>query len=166
MASMNDVVRICFVCMGNICRSPTAEAVMRHLVEERGWAKRVAIESAGTGDWHVGESADARSRAAALQRGYRLDRRARHFTGSSFARFDYVLAADRDNQEHLLRIAPDDAARKKIRLLRDFDPASPKGSEVPDPYYGGAKGFEHVLDVCEAACRGFLSHLAARWEDK
>ncbi|HMI88184.1 MAG TPA: low molecular weight protein-tyrosine-phosphatase [Polyangiaceae bacterium] len=160
------MVRICFVCMGNICRSPTAEAVMRRLVEERGWTERFDIESAGTGDWHVGESADTRSRAAGLERGYRLDRRARHFTASGFAQFDYVIAADRDNFRHLMRIAPDDTAKSKIHLLRDFDPASPKGSDVPDPYYGGAEGFEHVLDVCEAACRALLAHLAAAWEKK
>ncbi len=163
---MNDVVRVCFVCMGNICRSPTAEAVMRHLIDERGFAERFVIESAGTGDWHVGESADSRSRTAGSQRGYRLDGRARHFTAASFARFDYVLCADRNNRQHLLGIAPDEEARKKIHLLRDFDPASPKGADVPDPYYGGAEGFEHVLDVCEAACRGFLTHVAARWSDK
>jgi protein-tyrosine phosphatase len=163
---MNGMVRICFVCMGNICRSPTAEAVMRQLVEERGWTKRFAIESAGTGDWHVGEPADTRSRTAGLERGYRLDRRAQHFAESSFARFDYVIAADRENRRHLERIAPDDAARSKIHLLRDFDPASSKGSDVPDPYYGEADGFQHVLDVCEAGCRGLLSHLAARWESK
>jgi protein-tyrosine phosphatase len=161
---MGVMVRICFVCMGNICRSPTAEAVMRRLVEERGWTERFAIESAGTGDWHVGEPADGRARAAGRERGYLLDRRARHFAENSFARFDYVLAADGDNRRHLERIAPDDEARGKIHLLRDFDPASPKGSDVPDPYYGGAEGFEHVLDVCEAACRGLLSHLAARGE--
>jgi len=163
---MNDVVRICFVCMGNICRSPTAEAVMCHLIEEHGWSQRFIIASAGTGDWHVGESADARARAAGLGRGYRLDRRAQHFTGSSFAKFDYVLAADRDNYQHLVKIAPHATARSKIHLLRDFDPASPRGSDVPDPYYGGAEGFEHVLDVCEAACRGFLAHVAARWDEK
>ncbi|HMJ53402.1 MAG TPA: low molecular weight protein-tyrosine-phosphatase [Polyangiaceae bacterium] len=163
---MNGMVRICFVCMGNICRSPTAEAVMRHLVEERGWTKRFAIESAGTGDWHVGEPADTRSRTAGLERGYSLDRRAQHFTESSFAMFDFVIAADRENRRHLERIAPDDTARSKIHLLRDFDPASPKGSDVPDPYYGGADGFQHVLDVCEAGCRGLLSHVAARWEPK
>jgi len=163
---MSAMVRICFVCMGNICRSPTAEAVMRRLVDERGLSQRVAIESAGTGDWHVGEEADSRSRAVARKRGYHLDRRAQHFTASSFTRFDYVIAADRDNHRHLVGIAPDDAARSKIHLLRDFDPASPKGSDVPDPYYGGADGFEHVLDVCEAACRGLVSNLAARWETK
>jgi protein-tyrosine phosphatase len=161
---MTGMVRLCFVCMGNICRSPTAEAVMRQIVSERGWTEHIAIESAGTGDWHVGESADPRARAAGLGRGYTLDRRARHFTASSFAKFDYVIAADRDNLRHLDRIAPDAAARGKIHLLRDFDPNSPKGSDVPDPYYGGAEGFEHVLDVCEAACRGLLSHLSMKFE--
>ena len=152
-------LRICFVCMGNICRSPTAEGVMRHLVAERGLSSRFVIESAGTGHWHVGEQADPRSRAAAQGRGYRLDRRAQQFTAASFARFDYVLAADADNFRHLDRIAPDDASRAKLHLLRDFDPASAKGSEVPDPYYGGATGFDHVLDICEAACRGLLAEL-------
>jgi low molecular weight protein-tyrosine phosphatase len=152
-------VRICFVCMGNICRSPTAEGVMRHLIAERGLTARFVIESAGTGSWHVGEKADPRSRSAAEGRGYRLDRHAQQFTAASFARFDYVLAADNDNLRHLQRIAPDDASRAKIHLLRDFDPASAKGSEVPDPYYGGADGFDDVLDICEAACRGLLAKL-------
>ncbi|MET0595447.1 MAG: low molecular weight protein-tyrosine-phosphatase [Polyangiaceae bacterium] len=160
------MVRICFVCMGNICRSPTAEGVMRHLVAERGLTDRIAIESAGTGDWHVGEAADTRSRAAAKTRGYKLDRRAQHFTPTFFARFDYVLAADGDNLAHLQRIAPDDAALAKIHLLRDFDAESPKGSHVPDPYYGGSDGFELVLDVCEAACRGLIDHLATKLEAK
>jgi protein-tyrosine phosphatase len=158
------MIRICFVCMGNICRSPTAEGVMRHLVAESGLTDRIVIESAGTGDWHIGEAADPRSRAAAKTRGYKLDRRAQHFTSALFERFDYVLAADGDNFTHLQRIAPHDAALAKIHLLRDFDPESPKGSFVPDPYYGGADGFEDVLDVCEAACRGLLVHLAAELE--
>ena len=150
--------------MGNICRSPTAEGVMRHLVAERGLTARFVIESAGTGDWHVGERADPRSRAAAEGRGYRLDRRAQHFTAAFFARFDYVLAADRDNLAHLERLAPDDASRAKIHLLRDFDSAAAKGSDVPDPYYGASDGFERVLDVCEGACRGLLVHLLPELE--
>jgi protein-tyrosine phosphatase len=145
--------------MGNICRSPTAEAVMRHLIEQRRMTAHFEIASAGTGDWHVGEPADPRSRTAAKKRGYDLSRRAQHFTAASFDRFDYILAADRQNLGHLEQIAPDDAARAKLHLLRDFDEASPKGSEVPDPYYGGADGFQVVLDVCEAACRGLLDHL-------
>jgi protein-tyrosine phosphatase len=158
---MKAKVSICFVCMGNICRSPTAEAVMRHLVEKRGLSSSFNIESAGMGDWHVGHPADARSREAALRRGYALDGRAQQFGRRFFERFDYVLAADHENRKHLLRLAPDEASRKKIHLLRDFDPNSPKGSEVPDPYYGGAEGFEHVLDICEAACLGLLDHISA-----
>jgi len=158
---MVSMVRICFVCLGNICRSPTAEGVMRHLVEERGLSAMFEIESAGTGDWHVGSPADERAREAAFRRGYELDGRAQQFTRQFFARFDYVLAADVAIKKVLFRMAPDDAARKKIHLLRDFDAASPKGSDVPDPYYGGADGFERVLDICEAACRGLLEHLAS-----
>jgi protein-tyrosine phosphatase len=132
---------------------------MQRLVDERGLSSRIQIESAGTGRWHVGDRADARSRSAALARGYALEKRAQHFTRRFFERFDYVLAADSDNHEHLVRLAPDDPTAQKIHLLRDFDPASPKGSDVPDPYYGAADGFERVLDVCEAACRGLLEHL-------
>jgi protein-tyrosine phosphatase len=158
--SSTAAIRICFVCTGNICRSPTAEGIMRLLVEERGLSSRIHIESAGTGSWHVGQRADARSRSAALARGYTLDRRAQQITRRFFDRFDYLLVADYDNRIHLERLAPDAIAVKKIHLLRDFDPASPEGSEVPDPYYGGPEGFEIVLDVCEAACRGLLDHLA------
>jgi protein-tyrosine phosphatase len=157
---MKPALRICFVCTGNICRSPTAEGVMRRLVEGRGLADRIRIESAGTGSWHVGDHADPRSRRAAETRGYALDRRAQQFTRRFFERFDYVLVADSDNHEHLSRLAADAAALAKIHLLRDFDPASPRGSDVPDPYYGGPEGFELVLDICEASCRGLLEHLA------
>ena len=132
---------------------------MRHLIDERGLSARIHVESAGTGSWHVGDLADARARVAALARGYSLDRRAQQFTRRFFDRFDYVLAADEDNREHLSRLAPDENAATKIHLLRDFDAASPKGSDVPDPYYGGPEGFEQVLDICEAACRGLLEHL-------
>jgi protein-tyrosine phosphatase len=156
---MTSPVRICFVCHGNICRSPTAEGVMRRLVTQRGMSSRVVMESAGTGGWHVGDRPDARARQAALARGYELESVAQQFTARFFDRFDYVLAADADNLEQLRRLAPNATAREKVKLLRDFDPEAPPGSEVPDPYYGGADGFELVLDICEAACRGLLAHL-------
>jgi protein-tyrosine phosphatase len=152
-------IRICFVCAGNICRSPTAEAVMRRLVDEKGLSSRIAIESAGTGGWHVGQAPDERARVAGQARGYVFDRQAQQFTRRLFQRFDYILAADHHNRIDLERLAPDQDAAAKIHLLRDFDPESAKGSEVPDPYYGGAEGFERVLDICEAACRGLLDHL-------
>jgi protein-tyrosine phosphatase len=153
-------VRVSFVCLGNICRSPTAEAVMRHLVREAGLGDRVAIDSAGTGDWHVGEPRDRRSLEVGRRRGMPLGGTARQFQPSDFDRFDYVLAMDRQNFANLQRLAPDEAARAKIHLLRTFEAAATPGDdEVPDPYYGGADGFDRVIDICEKACRGLLTHL-------
>ena len=153
------MVRVCFVCLGNICRSPTAEGIFRHLVRQEGLEAAFTIESAGTGDWHVGEAPDRRARETAKRRGFALEGTARAFGRKDFARFDYVVAMDVSNRRNLLRIAPDDDARQKIHLLRSFDPESAADAEVPDPYYGGGDGFEQVFDICEAACRGFLSHL-------
>jgi protein-tyrosine phosphatase len=153
------VVRVCFVCLGNICRSPTAEAVMRHLVRAAGLEARVAIESAGTGDWHVGEPRDARSRAVGAARGIPLSGAARQFTSADFARFDHVVAMDRANRAELLKLARAEADAAKVRLLRSFEPGAPPDADVPDPYHGGASGFEQVFDLCEAACRGLIEHL-------
>jgi protein-tyrosine phosphatase len=153
------VVRVCFVCLGNICRSPTAEAVMRHLVKQEGLEGSVAISSAGTGDWHVGGPRDQRSQAVGAARGIPLTGRARQFTSASFDGCDHALAMDRANRDELLRLARTDADRAKVRLLRSFDPAAPPDAEVPDPYYGGPRGFEEVFDLCEAACRGLIAQL-------
>ena len=152
-------IAISFVCMGNICRSPTAAAVMRHLVRQAGVDGAIEIDSAGTGAWHVGEARDQRSQAVGARRGMPLAGEARQFRRSDFARFDYVLALDRENLADLLQLAPDAQARAKLHLLREFDPASPPNSDVPDPYYGGVDGFEQVFDICEAACCGLLDHL-------
>ena len=149
------MIRLCFVCLGNICRSPTAEGVMLHLVEQRGLAHEFEIDSAGTGGYHIGEPADHRSAQTARKRGVDLPSRARQFVRADFARFDYVLAMDTSNLEALKRMG----GGEKVHLLRDFDPQSPKGSSVPDPYYGGEQGFEIVLDQCFAACEGLLQHL-------
>jgi protein-tyrosine phosphatase len=145
--------------MGNICRSPTAEAVMRHLVREAGLAHLVTVDSAGTGAWHVGEERDRRSRAVASRRGMPITGEARQFSRADFDRFDWVLALDQDNQRDLEHLAPSDQARAKIHLLRSFEPKAAPGAEVPDPYYGGPEGFERVFDICLAACRGLLEHL-------
>jgi protein-tyrosine phosphatase len=156
------MVRICFVCLGNICRSPTAEAVMKHLVRREKLDDAFHIESAGTGDWHVGEPRDRRSQATGAARGIPLSGRAQQFTADDFARFDYVLAMDSSNRENLLKMAPDAAARAKVSMLRAYeDRAAPGGdaADVPDPYYGGAHGFEDVFDICQAACAGFLARL-------
>jgi protein-tyrosine phosphatase len=152
-------VRLSFVCLGNICRSPTAEAVMRHLVVQAGLADRVLVESAGLGDWHVGGPRDGRSQKVGRRRGVTLEGVARQFVPGDFARFDYVLAMDQHNRAGLLAMAPDDAARAKVHLLRAFDPAAAADAEVPDPYYGGPRGFDEVFDICEAACQGLLDHL-------
>ncbi len=150
---------LAFVCLGNICRSPTAAAVMILLVEEAGLSDRIAVESAGTAGWHVGEGPDPRTAGAARRRGIPMDHVAQQFTSRDFARFDLVLAMDDDNVDALRRMAPDDAARGRIRLLRDFDPDSPAGAAVPDPYYGGPSGFEEVIDLTTAACEGLLRRI-------
>ena len=147
--------------MGNICRSPTAEGVMRHLLREQGLEDEIEIESAGTGGWHAGSPPDARATEAAHRRGIVLEGAARQVRASDFEDYDLLLAADRENVADLRAIAPDDAARAKVRLLREFDPASrgARDLDVPDPYYGGAQGFEEVLDLVEAACRGLLAEV-------
>jgi len=155
-------VKICFVCMGNICRSPTAEGVMRKLVGDAGLAGRVTLDSAGTGDWHVGEMPDPRSAGAAARRGYPLEHRARHFKPGDFDRFDLVLAMDLDNLAYLQRLARGRVHAPTIRLLRSFEPGADDDAEVPDPYGGGGDDFELVLDICERACRGLLDHVRER----
>ena len=155
---MTERQRVLFVCLGNICRSPTAEGVFRTLVEEAGLSDIFEIDSAGTGDWHTGAPADARMLRAARTRGYTLTSSARLVDPSDFERFDQILAMDRDNYRHLVRMAPE-AHRSKIRLFRDDDPEG-RGQDVPDPYYGGAAGFEHVLDIVERTARALLARLS------
>jgi protein-tyrosine phosphatase len=154
------VVRVCFVCLGNICRSPTAEGIFRHLVESAGLADRIQVESAGTGAWQVGNAPDARSRAEALRRGIVLDGRARRFRTEDFDRFDHVVALDRFNLADLRQLARDDEDTAKLTLLRDHDGSS--GLDVPDPYLGDEEGFPRVFDICEQACRGLLVDLRGR----
>jgi protein-tyrosine phosphatase len=153
------MVRVCFVCLGNICRSPTAEAVMRHLVVGAGLEKQILIESAGTGDWHVGQPRDKRSRAVGEARGIPLSGVAQQFVPASFDRYTHVIAMDRSNRDELLKMARGPEDRAKVALLRAFDPTAPRDAEVPDPYYGGPGGFEEVFDICDRACRGLLEQL-------
>jgi low molecular weight protein-tyrosine phosphatase len=148
--------------MGNICRSPTAEGVMRRLLEDEGLADRVELESAGTGDWHVGLPPDERATLAARRRGITLSGAAQQVRPADFRRFDLLIAMDRSNLRELLALAPDEEAAEKVRLLREFDPAASGDLDVPDPYFGGDRGFETVLDMVEAACRELLDELRAR----
>ena len=157
-------IAVSFVCMGNICRSPTAEAVMRHLVAEAGLGHAISVDSAGTGAWHVGEERDRRSRAVAQRRGMPITGEARQFGRGDFERFDLVLALDEDNERALRDLAPNQEATAKIHLLRSFEQGAAPGSEVPDPYYGGPEGFERVFDICLAACRGLLEHLRRTYQ--
>ena len=153
--------RILFVCMGNICRSPTAEGVLRALVRDAGLEDEFEIDSAGTGSWHAGDPPDRRATSAARGRGVTLDGAARQVRPRDFEHFDLLLAMDRENLRELRTFSHDGDADGRARLLREFDPAS-AGSpdlDVPDPYYGGPDGFETVLDQVEAACRGLLEHL-------
>lgn len=157
--SMNRV-SVCFVCLGNICRSPTAEGVMRRLVADAGLDGWIDIDSAGTGDWHIGEAPDGRAQQAAGRRGYDLSAlRARQIDADDFRRFDLIVAMDDANVTALRQACPG-AEHSKIRLLMEFAPQA--GRVVVDPYFGGAGGFETVLDQCETACAGLLDELRAR----
>jgi protein-tyrosine phosphatase len=153
-------MRVLFVCLGNICRSPTAEAVLRHKLLELGLQEGVEVDSAGTGDWHVGKPPDSRTRQAALLRGYDLSvLRGRQVCASDFNRFDLILAMDNSNLQHLRRMRPGNAGAELDLFLRRYALAL---DEVPDPYYGGEEGFEQVLDLIEQACDGLLREVRGR----
>ena len=156
-------VSICFVCLGNICRSPTAEGVFAKLVVDAGLREQIAIDSAGTGAWHKGELADKRARQEAARRGVELTSVARQFTRLDFDRHDLIIAMDRTNVADLQALARNEADRTKIKLFRAFDPLSLGDSEVPDPYYGGPEGFARVFDLCTAAGKGLLAHVRSTY---
>ncbi len=149
---------VVFVCLGNICRSPSAEGVFRGLVRSEGLAEHITTDSAGTGSWHIGDPPDGRAQAAALRRDVDLsDLRARQFKAADFERFDYVLAMDEANRRDMARLSPP-GLDDRLRLFLDFAPQLGQ-REVPDPYYGGDGGFEDVLDMIEAASRGLLEDI-------
>jgi protein-tyrosine phosphatase len=153
-------MKILFVCLGNICRSPTAEIVFREIVTREAPELPIEVDSAGTAAYHVGAPPDSRTRQAALRRGYDMSAlRARVVEAQDFSRFDLILAMDRQNLDSLRRHAPA-VARERIRLFLEFAPETDT-TEVPDPYYGGPNGFEEVLDLVEAAAKGLLQHLRA-----
>lgn len=152
------MVKVLFVCMGNICRSPTAEGVFTRHVAEAGLSDQIQVDSAGTHAYHIGDPPDVRAQRTALTRGYDLARfRARQVVAADFLQFDYVVAMDSDNWSHLSEICPHG---KEDRLSLFLDHAPTTGlKEVPDPYYGGTKGFEYVLDLVETASRGLLENI-------
>jgi protein-tyrosine phosphatase len=162
------------VCLGNICRSPTAEGIMGALVAEAGLADRIELDSAGTGAWHVGAPPDERATAEARRRGLTLTSRGRQVSPSDFFTSDLLVAMDHANAADLRDLAPDPALRDKVVLLRSFDASAAAAAAghghpesehlaVPDPYYGGDTGFADVYDIVEAGCRGLLDHVRARF---
>jgi len=152
---MSEQIRVCFVCTGNICRSPTAEAIFLHLIEAQGLRERFVVDSAGTGSWHEGELAHPDTRAAAQARGVKVLSRARQFVPADFDAFDYVIAMDDTHVASLTELGGQ-RGKSKIHLFRDFD-AKSRGKGVPDPYYVG--NFDEVFDICHAAAQGLLASL-------
>ena len=154
------MVKVLFVCLGNICRSPTADGIFRHLVEEAGLADQVLIDSAGTGDWHIGHAPDQRTAEKALLRGYDLSMlRARQVAADDYSTFDYILAMDQQNLADMQSQCPA-SHQHKLDLFLNYATDTDVRA-VPDPYYGGPEGFDRVLDLVEAGCQGLLAHIEA-----
>ena len=151
--------RILFICLGNICRSPAAEGVMRELVHHAGRDDEFEIDSAGIGGWHVGQLPDNRMRNHGAQRGYKFDSRARQFSKNDFSHFDYIFVMDHDNFRAVSAMAPTPVDQVKVRMLTDYLQHHPNASVVPDPYYGGPEDFDYALDLIEDACQGLLNRL-------
>lgn len=149
-------IRVLFVCLGNICRSPLAEGVFRHLVDRAGLADRFEIDSAGTSGYHIGDPPDPRTTRVAEARGVPLTSRARQIGRADLDAFDYVIVMDAENLSAVRRLATQSAA--EVRMLREFDPEAEE-LDVPDPYFGGERGFETVHDIVEAGCAGLLQHI-------
>jgi protein-tyrosine phosphatase len=154
-------MRVLFVCLGNICRSPTAQAATLEALIDAGVADRVELDSAGIGGWHIGRPPDRRMQAAAAADGLTLHGPARQVTPDELDRWDLILAMDRDNLADLRAMAPDHVVRDRIRLFRDYDPDA-AAAEVPDPYYGGSQGFAEVVRICRAAAEGVAGDIVAR----
>lgn len=158
-ASAKNPFRVLFVCLGNICRSPTAEGVFLDLVKKQDRKDHFIVDSAGLGAWHVGEPPHRVTQAVAISHGVHLPSIGRQFSPADFDRFDLILAMDRENLAGILQQAPDNAAEAKVRLFRDFDPEQP-GSEVPDPYYGDRVDFENVFLICRRSAEGLLKRVS------
>ena len=156
---MSQEISVLFVCLGNICRSPLAEGVFRHILDAEGVSDRFKVDSAGTGSWHVGESPDHRSVRSAATHGVTLTGHARQVQPEDFRRFDYIVAMDQSNLSHLEKYREGVGGDSALYLLREFDPEGGPGAEVPDPYYGGPNGFEEVFEMVERSCVELLGHI-------
>jgi protein-tyrosine phosphatase len=156
--TLENPYRICFVCLGNICRSPTAEGVLQHLVNKHGLQAYFEIDSAGTSAYHVGEPANSKSRQTAQKYGVALHSKARRFEPFDLEYFDLVLAMDRENLANINSLNSQVEQTAQIGMLRDFDP-EPGDGEVPDPYYGGLQGFDNVFHIVRRSCQAILEEL-------
>jgi protein-tyrosine phosphatase len=163
MSKQQKTIRILFVCMGNICRSPSAEAVMNAYIKDAGLSDAIKCDSAGTIGFHAGEPADSRMQKHAIKRNYNLTSISRQLNNSDFIEFDYVVGMDDDNMQNMQSFYPPEGVQAKIYRITDFCKNENPGY-VPDPYYGGAAGFENVLDILEDACEGFLNHIKKEHE--
>ncbi|MGF1604617.1 MAG: low molecular weight protein-tyrosine-phosphatase [Thermosynechococcaceae cyanobacterium] len=150
--------KLLFVCLGNICRSPSAEGIMNHLIEKAGLSQAIICDSAGTSGFHIGESADRRMSAAALQQGIRLTSHSRKFETCDFEAFDLILAMDQDNYDTILALDRTGDYRHKVKKMCEFC-SNYQDQDVPDPYYGGPSGFTYVIDLLSDACAGLLRYL-------
>ena len=160
---MSKVVKISFVCLGNICRSPLAQGVFQDLVNREKLNQKIFVSSAGTGSWHIGNLPDERMRQTAQSKGIQLESRAQQFQSKDFNRFNLVLAMDHSNLPRLAKIAPSTLSPDKLMLFRSFDPKSNGDQDVPDPYYGGAKGFEEVYRMVERTCPPILAYIKSHF---
>lgn len=162
MPETSDKLSVLFVCLGNICRSPLAEGVFRHLVRDAGLENHFSIDSAGTSSYHTGDPPDQRTTSVAQARGIKLTGASRQLQSQDLHSFDYVIVMDEDNLAEVRRMARKQAPRAAVHLLREYDPEANGDLNVPDPYYGGARGFENVHDIVERACRALLAHVRAQ----
>lgn len=156
---MSETTKVLFVCLGNIVRSPLAENMFRSLVEQAGLQDKYEADSAGTASYHAGESPDSRMQAVAAGRGLALTGKSRQFTPQDFERFDLIVPMDESNRSNILQLARSEEDQAKVRLFRQFDPQADADTAVPDPYYGGIDGFEHVFEIIERGAAGLLDAL-------
>ncbi|MBY0424422.1 MAG: low molecular weight phosphotyrosine protein phosphatase [Cytophagales bacterium] len=153
------MVRVLFVCLGNICRSPLAEGIFLHQVRMKGLEHKYVADSAGTAGYHIGDDPDHRSMKTARKYGFELDHKGRKFVREDFERFDYIFAMDKNNRLDILSLARDNSSwQEKVYRMRDFDPY-PENGDVPDPYYGGIDGFEEVYTMLERSIDQFISEV-------
>lgn len=155
--------KILFVCLGNICRSPLAEAIFKYKIEARGWQKHFESDSCGTSNYHIGSPPDERTIENALKNGIRINHRGRQLTKKDLEGFDYIFAMDQHNYENIFRLTDAELHVEKVKLMRHFDPHEKEG-EVPDPYFGGEQGFQEVFEILDRSIENFIIHLEEKFE--